>query len=236
VGRLLRCAPHNSNVRTQKMIYAEPTKKGVGVSLCGDTLDLWSLHSTIHDLMSTSPHNEDFTNTILGLAYDVRHAYQGDRETITREIGPDSFVTYFKFNVPWTYILFVVRYLRECVGYSDCNKEHQSNIYRLEHEIEKALVEYDEKVGRSAIEEYKRLSWFSSEYLPNFVSECTNEYMHGGASGKMRFRRLPFTIRMLDERSPEYKAYHNQVLDEARKQNVHPSQVFDTREWPEMEW
>lgn len=59
------------------MIYAEPTKKGVGVTLYGDSLDLGSLHETVHELVHVSHLTQEQGDTILGLAYEVRHAKQG---------------------------------------------------------------------------------------------------------------------------------------------------------------
>lgn len=218
------------------MIYAEPTKKGVGVSLYGDALDLGSLHETVHELVRVSHFNEEQGNTILNFAYEIRHAKQGDREIVRKEVGPEEYVTYYKFNLPWTSILFELHYLREIVGYGNAAKEHQANIYRLEYAIESALLSYDAKVGREVIDAYRRLSWFSDDYLADFIDECTYQYINGGATGKMRFRRLPSIIKSYDERSFDYKAYHEHMWKEAKKHNVHPAQLFDTSEWPDVEW
>lgn len=210
--------------------------KGVGVSLYGDGLDFGSLHETVHNLVHISHFNEEQCNTILELAYEIRHANQGDRDTIRKEIGPEKYTTYYKFSLPWTSILFDLHYLREIAGYTDVAKEHQANLFRLEYAIESALLNYDGKVGGEVIEAYRRLSWFSNDYLTDYIAECTYQYIYGGATGKMRFRRLPAIIESYDKISSDYRAYHKHMWEEANKNNVHPTQLFDTSGWPDIEW
>ena len=62
------------------MIFTTPTKYAAGITLWGDFNDLNSLHETIHNLVEGTPFNDEIKDMILGLAYDVRHAYQRDRE------------------------------------------------------------------------------------------------------------------------------------------------------------
>ena len=218
------------------MIYAEPTKKGVGVSLYGDAFDLSSLHTTVHELVHISRLTEEQGDMLLGLAYEVRHAKQGDREVVEREVGPDQFTTYYKFTLPWIPVLFDLHYLREIAGYANSSKEHQANLFRLEYAVESALKDYDAKVGREVIDQYRRLPWFSKEYLTSYIEDCTYQYIYSGSTGKMRFRRLPSIIRSFDERSSDYKAYHKNIWGQANKHNVHPTQLVDTSDWPDIEW
>lgn len=84
------------------------------------------------------------------------------------------------------------------------------------------------EVGQEVIEEYRRLSWFSNDFLTDYIAECTYQYIYGGATGKMRFRRLPSIIRSYDERSSDEKEYHQRIWGEAKKHNVYPAQLFDT--------
>jgi hypothetical protein len=64
------------------MIFSKPTKYGAGIELYGDYQDLNSLRQTILDL-SDSPAllNDGADEFVLGLAYEVRHAYEGARGT-----------------------------------------------------------------------------------------------------------------------------------------------------------
>lgn len=218
------------------MIFAEATREGVGVSLFGDSRDFRSLHETVHALLGQSHMTEDQQNTILNFAYELRHGYQGDREVLDLGIDEHEMGKYLSIKLTWPEILFDVGYLRQIAGYGGSDKEHQSNIYRLEYSIESALIKYDTKVGHEAISEYRRLRWFSSDYLTSYLSECCFQYIYGGGKGKMRFRRLPSLLRSFDELSDQYREYHEFMWAEANKFKTHPINLHDTREWVDFEW
>ena len=67
------------------MIRIEDTKNMIGITIHGDYQDLNALHSALSDyLRFYFDHQEtegaySCYETILGLCYDIRHAYQGDR-------------------------------------------------------------------------------------------------------------------------------------------------------------
>ena len=120
--------------------------------------------------------------------------------------------------------------------FCETNKEHLSNLYRLEFCLEKALVDYDPKVGKEVIEQFRRIRLFSTEFLIDFISDRTYEYLYSGSVGKMRFRRLPVLLASLDEFSVEYKEFQEYMWKQARLNNTHPVNLFDNREWEDFEW
>ena len=67
------------------MIHAHDTKNHLGISLIGDNTDFHHLYEAIHNLVRNEDDslmgNDDIRTRILGLAYDLRHAMQGDRDT-----------------------------------------------------------------------------------------------------------------------------------------------------------
>ena len=73
------------------MLVARPTRYGAGAMICGDYYDLRGLRQTVHTLARDAPISEAASEFSLGLAYDLRHAYQGDRETVT--LGADELRT-----------------------------------------------------------------------------------------------------------------------------------------------
>ncbi|MEW8152489.1 MAG: hypothetical protein AB2810_20315 [Candidatus Thiodiazotropha endolucinida] len=218
------------------MIYAEPTKKGAGITIYGDAFDLRSIHETIHIIVDSSPLEEDQRHGILNLAYEIRHAYQGDREII--KVGYDEVekCTYFGTKLIWPQLLFEIALLRQCAAYCENNKEYLSNLYRIEYCVEKALLEYDAKVGNEVITAYKRIRLISKEYLTDFVSDRSFDFLYGGGTGKMRFRRLPSILHSFDQLSEDYKQYHEFMWKEAKKHGTHPVNLHDMREWEEFEW
>ncbi len=218
------------------MIYADPTKKGVGVIIYGDAFDLRSLHETIHTLVDSAPLEEFQKEGLLGLAYEIRHAHQGDREVIKVGYKETEKCTYFGTKLIWPQVLFEVAILRQCAGYCETNKELLSNLYRIEYCLEKALLQYDQAVGSESITAFRRIRLFSNDYLTDFVPDRACAYTYGGSTGKMRFRRLPAILNSLDELSQEYKQFHKYMWEQAKLHDTHPSNLHDMREWEDFEW
>ena len=65
------------------MLKVELTENYAGVTICGDYNDLDNLYDSIHYFIKEEPNSLGeyiMQNHIYGFLYDVRHAYQGDRE------------------------------------------------------------------------------------------------------------------------------------------------------------
>ena len=93
------------------MIYAQATKKGTGVSIFGDELDLRNLHETIHFLVNDAPLMEEQKEGLLNLAYELRHAAQGDREIEKVGYEKDNKNIYYGTKLVWPQILYEVAIL-----------------------------------------------------------------------------------------------------------------------------
>lgn len=67
------------------MLKVELTENYAGVKISGDFNDLDYLYDSIHYLIKNDPKSMGeylMQNHIYGFLYDVRHAYQGDREAL----------------------------------------------------------------------------------------------------------------------------------------------------------
>lgn len=80
------------------MIQISNTENLAGVSICGDWYDLEQLVDALHEITvsdfdgvdkQTRPY-VNISIRVLGLAYDIRHAAQGDREYLLKENGIDD--------------------------------------------------------------------------------------------------------------------------------------------------
>lgn len=83
------------------MLLGSSTKYGAGFRLAGDHTDLCDLYETIHYFVPENglvPLRHD--EVVLGLAYDVRHAYQGDRDTQLIN-NPNGSSIYFAVDIFW---------------------------------------------------------------------------------------------------------------------------------------
>ena len=76
------------------MIYATPTQNLTGICLEGEYLDFYEMVESIYRMTGLEDDYYDpywgVKNRLLGLCYDLRHAYQGDREVDFVDNGVDE--------------------------------------------------------------------------------------------------------------------------------------------------
>jgi hypothetical protein len=213
------------------MLDAKPTKKGAGLEIFGHPEDFESLHETLHTLCESAPGGLDQHEHALSLAYEIRKAFEGQREVAETEQG-----VLVGTPLLWPHALFYTSYFRNLAAYCPTTKADQANLYRLEDCIETAIAEYDAKIGLEVIELYPMVGKASGRYWPQYVEDICYQFLFGGGSGKMRFRRLPALIRALHELSPEYREYADLLQQEADRLHCSPGELRDTRDWPEIDW
>ena len=213
------------------MLHAAPTKKGTGLALFGHADDLENLHETIHYLCDVSDGALDQHEHALSVAYEIRKAFERQRETRDTESGRQ-----YGTQFVWPHIIFYTSYFRHLAAHRPTNKEHQSNLTRLEYCVESALIEYDPKVGAEVVASYHPVGAVTPDFFGGYVSDVMYSFLYEGGSGKMRFRRLPSLVRSMAEWSQEYREYAAMLEREAKKHGCSPHQLRDTREWPAIEW
>jgi hypothetical protein len=110
-----------------------------GIMLIGDYHTLKVLHEVIHDVNERSPLIRDVEGVFIGLAYDVRKAFERQREIIE---PPESFEEQgvrYGVKILWPVLLAQHRMLRTSLAYIDHGKNHQAVTYALEWVIESAI-------------------------------------------------------------------------------------------------
>jgi hypothetical protein len=217
------------------MIITTPTKNAAGIVLWGDYLDLKSLHETIHNLVEGAPFREEIKDLILALAYDVRHAYQRDREE--KAFGVDEYdqVIYRGEKIIWPIILFQVNTLRYFASFQPTTKDQQANLYRLEGCLEESLAEQDSKIGSQCIEWLNTPSPITGNYYPQYLNEASKKYLIG-PGGKARFRKLPEVLRSVHPISLEYNDFSKYLEGIAKEKGCSPYELHDLSEWPNFKW
>ncbi len=218
------------------MLIAKPTKLGAGLAIYGDYWDLCSLYETIHQLTAGSPLAGDIGDFMLGLAYDIRHAYQRDREE--ESFGNDEYdmVTYRGEKILWPIFLFQIALLRWSAAYQPTNKEQQANLYRLEHCAESCLKEYDALIAPKCMEWLESFSGVSNEYLTTYVPEACYRYIFETSGGKARFKKLPAVLHSLDSFSKEYNEFKIWIESVAKEKDCAPRELHNIQEWPDFKW
>lgn len=220
------------------MIISKPTPHGAGITIYGDYNDLQNLHETIHELCKEGgPLEGQMNEFALGLAYDIRHAYQGDRMRMVVNTNTGKGAEYFGESILWPFFLVQVSLLRWAAAFIPTTKEMQSNLFRLEACTEAALLSYDRSIGTECLNLMNHLSDLSNNYLVSFISERAEVYIRYPSSGKKRFRQLPAILHSLWPMSPEYMKYELEMQNAAKKLGCKPEDLTMTsEEWPEFKW
>jgi hypothetical protein len=221
------------------MIYAEATKYGAGIQIYGDYHDFGNLHETIHHLADEGgPLRGGQDEFVLGLAYEVRHAYQGDRKVhkFAGDVTNSESTIYYSFLTLWPIFLMQLGMLRWAAGFQPTDREHQANLYRLEACAEKALISYDPFVGRRCVEWLTHFQGLSSKYLLLYIQNCSLQYVTLGKAGKARFKGLPDILRRLSPYSREYRNFEEYLQGIAKEKGCRLEELHDLEPWPEFKW
>jgi hypothetical protein len=216
------------------MLFAEATPMGAGVTLWGDYLDLRSLYDTVGRMVDVAPGNiGDF---IVALNYDIRHAYEHQRDEKTFGHDEIAKVTYLGEKILWPHVLVQASLVRYYAAFIDTTKEDQANIFRLEHALEQALRNYDAEVGETCAEWLATPLHLPNDYLTEFFDEATYRFIADGPGGKRRFKKLPSVLRSISEFSPEYRTFKSELEKIATEKGGDLHDLRSSTEFPEFEW
>jgi hypothetical protein len=203
----------------------------------GDYWDLRSVHETIHKLAAGKPlDGTGLSDFVLGLAYDIRHAYQGDREKERFGFDDLDTVEYRGVKVFWTVIIPQLGFLRWAAGFHATSKKDQANLFMLESCVESALEEYDREAGKMALDLVTVFQGMSPNYHTQYIHEVTRQYLCEGRSGKARFRILPEMLRRMSPISEEYRQFASFLEGKAKEKGCTPGELSDRSDWPEFKW
>lgn len=221
------------------MIFAKATKYGAGITVYGDYHDLTNLQETIYDLTTNTSHGAETEEFVLGLAYETRHAHQGDREVVKfpRDFTGNETDTYFAFKEVWPVFLMQLGVLRWLAGFQPTSKNHHANLFRLEACAEEALTSYDPFVGKRCVQWLTLFPGLTSTYLFQYVQNCCLQYVSRKETGKARYKELPEILRMLLPLSDEYREFEEYLEATAKAKGCRPAELRDAGDpWPEFKW
>lgn len=215
------------------MIFGEVTKYAAGITLYGHYSDLTHLYQTVADISEGSP----FGEYMLGLVYEIRHSYQGDREIYTPpEIFEPRGSVYLGFKQLWPVFLIQLGMLRSMAGYQPTSKDQQADLFRLEACAEHLLTSYDPFIGKRCVQWLSLFPGLGKEYRLQVVEEGTLQYVAGKARGKARFKKLPEILKMFSPFSKEYREFNEHLQQCAKEQNCTVDDLYDPAPWPDFKW
>jgi len=217
------------------MIHLEPTPKNAGVTISGDYYDLTELHEAIHSIVAKSQCCETLGDFILGLAYEIRKAYELQRDQI--QLGTDEYdsVKYQGSKVLWPYFLLQVRLLRDLCTYCPTTKAEQAQLYLLESRIEDVLIKLDHNIGLVCVEWLNTPSMVDDRFYFHYVEDMTLHYVNG-PQGKARFKKLPEMLWSFHPGHETYQSFSADLETQAKKLGRSPYELQSSREWPDFQW
>lgn len=105
----------------------------------GDYTSLTWLHEVIHDVNDRSPIVKDKEGSFLGLAYDVRKAYERQREVIRPPKHFKEIDVRYGVQILWPVLMLQHRLLRQSLAFLNHTAKTQAITYVLEAVIEDGL-------------------------------------------------------------------------------------------------
>lgn len=215
------------------MLQYERLRNHAGILLLGDYETLKSLHEVIHDVNERSPIVRDKEGVFLGLAYDIRKAFERQRRVLEApedcpEVGPR-----FGVEILWPVLLVQTRMLRSSMAFIDTDKWAQAYAYALEAVIECALqTEFGGDLGARLIHR-----WMAIDPTHPYPEEKLNSrgayYCSlGKAERKKQFDGL------LASFDPLYPTLYEIWIGQGAKNLPAPSELDEwaDREWPDPRW
>lgn len=129
------------------MLSYTPMKKLAGIRLEGDYHTLRMLHDTIHEMTQDDRQPYADADVLIALAYDVRKAYERQRDVIEPNVHYPEMGVRYGVDVIWPMLLLQSRQIREALAWGPSLSRQQACAYALEHVIEQAIKS---EFGRTA--------------------------------------------------------------------------------------
>jgi len=207
-------------------------KNHAGILLVGDHTSLTWLHEVVHDVNDRSPIVIDKEGSFLGLAYDVRKAFERQREVIQPPKHFEEIGVRYGVQILWPVLLLQQRLLRQSLAFLSHTVKTQSITYALEAIIEDALREDFGAQAERIIDLWQRLDPAPPEVFDLIDSRggifcsCTK------AQRKASFAQL------LSSFDPMYDRFYPMRLKNADKNLISPAEfaVWENAEWPDPRW
>ena len=213
------------------MLEFELTPKHAGLKLWGDRAALERLHGFVHRVVEESEVIVDKEGFVLGLAYDVRKAFEGQRSVSTRSQYNDELCRIYGVEVLWPVILIQTALLRHAMGFMPANRLDQSIMYELEYVVESSARAAVPVTADEVLHSSRRASVAPYEHLDSVLnSRCV--YFVETAPAKRR----KVLHRVMETFDPMYAFLAEQGAT-MRRGIIRP-EAFDACEadWPDFEW
>ncbi len=212
------------------MLNYELTPNHAGLVLWGDYASLARLHEFVHEVASESSTIEDKEGFVLGLAYDVRKAFQGERSESHVNHGGDR-CKIFGVEILWPVILVQVGMLRHAMAFMPTNRLDQATMFELEHVAESAVRSAMPSSAEQVIHRMRQIGAMPYHHIDTVLDSRCRYFIDLPA--KERLTALP---KLMDTLDPMYAFLAEQSA--TIRQRIIPPNAFAAADcgWPDFEW
>ncbi len=207
-------------------------KNHAGILLVGDYTSLTWLHEVVHDVNERSPIVKDKEGSFLGLAYDVRKAYERQREVIQPPKHIEEIGVRYGVQILWPVLMLQQRLLRQSLAFLNHTAKTQTIAYALEAVIEDALREDFGAQAGHIIDLWQRLDPAQPEVFEMIDSRGAIFSSWTKAQRKAGFAQL------LSSFDPMYDRLYDIRLKNGEKNLISPGEfaAWENAEWPNPRW
>jgi hypothetical protein len=212
------------------MLQFELTPKHAGVIVWGDTWTLHEMYDLVHQINESSPIIENKEGFFLGLAYDLRKAYDGQRRKSTLKFFDDECPIY-GVEILWPVLIAQVGILRASMSFVPTTRGDQAVAYGIEYLIEcavrKALPGQEDGIIR-----LMHTIGIHPSHIEDVINSRCRYFID--LPPKERLKMLPDVLQSFDV-----------MFDFVSKQKYYrgriPSNAFDAYanediDWPDFKW
>lgn len=214
------------------MLSYQLLRNHAGILLVGDFTSLHWLHEVIHDVNERSPLVRDKEGMFLALAYDVRKAYERQREILEPPEHYEEVGLRYGVRILWPVLLLQQRMLRSSLACLDHTAKTQAIAYALEAIIEEAVLEDFQSHGKDIITAWKRINLAHPDVFDMLNSR-------GGLfCSWTKAERKRQLLELLISFEPLYDSYYTLRLQQGQKNLVSPGDLtlWANAEWPDPNW
>lgn len=194
--------------------------------LLGDYLSLRQLHTVLHEVSDAAEHL-DSHEALLSLAYEVRKAYEGQRESFLPSGNLPEIGQRFGVKLLWPSILYQCSLLRTSLKYFDSSRTQQGITYLLESLINDGLRSDFPAQAPDIIKEWNELSP-CSETGSRLPVVCGIFCLWSNQERREKLKNLMKSF------SRDYDAIYSLFRSTGATDLIHPS-VFQDGEWPDVQ-
>ncbi|QIB41415.1 hypothetical protein G3A56_26810 (plasmid) [Rhizobium oryzihabitans] len=197
-----------------------------------DYTSLTWLHEVVHDVNERSPIVKDKEGSFLGLAYDVRKAYERQREVIQPPKHIEEIGVRYGVQILWPVLMLQQRLLRQSLAFLNHTAKTQTIAYALEAVIEDALREDFGAQAGHIIDLWQRLDPAQPEVFEMIDSRGAIFSSWTKAQRKAGFAQL------LSSFDPMYDRLYDIRLKNGEKNLISPGEfaAWENAEWPDPRW